>query len=1155
MATIRVYIQPKFSDATDTLAFYDFSNHVQFDTLTWEQNDQGISSTLNASIYSILPVSTTPWSSYAGATEAIKITNALADPFFHMKVLPRTEIQVRDVSTTPHIILWGGVVSRTEESKDGGSIVGSIEAIDYTELLQESVALEYTAPAESTIKQVITGGSKTLTITTAERTKGIATLTTSTSIALGSPYSRNIQAGDTVVVNLSDATYNGVHTITSITPSGSDYLIKFQQYKQVANSSSAAVTGTAKMTGFFTTDNAPGLDSRITVNSSNIIDLNTDYKFSPKTAGIARNISTVSRSGSTATITTSSTHGYAVDQPVTIALTAGPTGYADLNGTWLIATVPTGGTFTITTTTSGTITSGSATGTATAEGVILPTPIKGGTLSNNLDAVVSKGTGTFYLDAGTLDLSDNLTINLHVKSKKVIDLISNGLFETTTGWNIGSYTWDSVGNTGPYGVGNTLYYTGTDHQDVELEAASRIPVTAGEYYFISWREKATKYNKAHMHVRFYDNAGNVVGNVHGYDVCLNDLQDNVWGRETGIINVPVGATKMSPMLHHESFSSSHTVWYTDIQVVKITGAFGFSDRPISDTIAFAAINGGSYTFKDFENPSSPSESVQPANRIYLYAPYTTEDTLTGAKQITNYRNTYDFVQGVWENGGKRVEASLVSTDATDSTLALETARKFFKERGQALKSFEFEHISGPLNVGDVVPFIWNELGIEEALVVRKQVGYLIGQQVYYRVQLGGDMNYQRNTMYLVEQKLNEITGQSSTSNPIASPYPGTPTAGGIVTPAVPTVAQATGFLSVSWQYPKALLKSDSFGGFIVLRSDDAGTTWKKASTGEPITSAANPTSADTMVPEYGDSGVDVGTNYIYKIAAIDTSTNDSIITDYSTVSGTATPDSAPVDFTNAYTGLGINVPKILYSVGEGVSSFYLTSGSIETYLPDAEYPDGQSVWSESQGKLFRASDGDAGWAWVRAAIDKFDVGPSGEISITADRIYGGVLNAGSMTVYDLQADSIKAGDIAIGSKVGSTGLDNITFYNAGTSVTAAYWDASGLILNDTDTMQANGTAEKRIEIVDGQIRLISGDATTAALDGDGINATSITVGAMPGGANIIPNSSFELSDFATLQSVTKTSTADFAAWLAVTNVSPVNVTATNNQFELTSYSY
>lgn len=1155
MATIRVYIQPKFADATDTLAFYDFSNHVQFDTLTWEQNDQSISSTLNASIYSILPTSTTPWSSYTGATEAIKISNALADSFFHMKVLPRTEIQVRDVSTTPHTILWGGIVSRTEESKDGGAIVGSIEAIDYTELLQESVALEYTSPAESTIKQVITAGSKTLTITAAERTKGIATLTTSTSIALGSPYNRNIQSGDTVVVSLSDTTYNGVHTITSVTPSGANYLIKFQQYKQVANSASAVVTGTAKINGFFTTDNAPGLDARITINPANIVDLNTDYKFSPKTAGIARNISTVSRSGSTATITTSATHGYAVDQAVTIALASGPTGYADLNGTWLIATVPTGGTFTITTTTSGTITSGSATGTATAEGVILPTPIKGGTLSSNLDAVVSKGTGTFYLDAGTLDVSNNLTINLNVKSKKVIDLISNGLFETTTGWNIGSYTWDSVGNTGPYGAGNTLYYTGSDHQDAELEAGSRLSVTAGEYYFVSWRQKASKYNKAHMHVKFYDNAGSVVGNAHGYDICLQDLQDNVWGREAGIINVPAGATKMTPMLHHESFSSSHTVYYTDIQVVKITGEFGFSDRPISDSIAFAAINGGSYSFRDFENPSSPSESVQPANRIYLYAPYTTEDPLTGAKQITNYRNTYDFVQGVWENGGKRVEASLVSTDATDSTLALETARKFFKERGQALKSFEFEHTSGPLRVGDVIPFIWNELDIAEALVVRKQTGYLIGQQVYYRVQLGGDMNYQRNTMYLVEQKLNEITGQSSTSNPIASPYPGTPTAGGIVTPAVPTVAQATGFLSVSWQYPKALVKSDSFGGFIVLRSSDAGTTWNKASTGEPITSAANPTSADTMVPEYGDSGVDVGTNYIYKVAAIDTSTNDSIITDYSTVSGTATPESASVDFTDAYSGLGINVAKVIYNLGEGTSSYYLTSGSVETYLPDADYPEGQTVWAEVPGKLFRASEGDDGWSWVRAAIDKFDVGPTGEVSIAADRINTGELNAGLVNVTNLNASNIKAGDIEFISDAGGE-LSEMVFYNPDGIKKNAVWDVTGLTLNDPDTYNVSTeVASKRVEIVDGQIRLISGDATTAALDGDGINASAITIGAMPGGANQIPNSSFELSDFAILQTVTKSTTAELAGWVTISTISPQNITSASNEIYLESYTY
>ena len=186
MAKVRVYIQPRFAGAANPLAFYDFSKHVDFGTLEWENNDQGTQSTLRASIGSILPVSTTSWMDYPGATEADKITNALNDDFFHLKILQRTEVQVRDISTSPHTILWGGIVTRVEENKEGGAISGSIEAVDYTEILNESVALEYTSAAESTIKQVITSDTYSFTVTDASRLDNVVTLTINPAPTLGS---------------------------------------------------------------------------------------------------------------------------------------------------------------------------------------------------------------------------------------------------------------------------------------------------------------------------------------------------------------------------------------------------------------------------------------------------------------------------------------------------------------------------------------------------------------------------------------------------------------------------------------------------------------------------------------------------------------------------------------------------------------------------------------------------------------------------------------------------------------------------------------------------------------------------------------------------------------------------------------------------------
>jgi hypothetical protein len=76
---------------------------------------------------------------------------------------------------------------------------------------------------------------------------------------------------------------------------------------------------------------------------------------------ISKTISNSQRTGTTATITTSTAHGFEAGDTVTIS---GTNGNSALHGTYTITTVPTTTTFTYTTTTSGTITSAADTGTA-----------------------------------------------------------------------------------------------------------------------------------------------------------------------------------------------------------------------------------------------------------------------------------------------------------------------------------------------------------------------------------------------------------------------------------------------------------------------------------------------------------------------------------------------------------------------------------------------------------------------------------------------------------------------------------------------------------------------------------------------------------------------------------------------------------------------
>jgi hypothetical protein len=78
-------------------------------------------------------------------------------------------------------------------------------------------------------------------------------------------------------------------------------------------------------------------------------------------------VSTAARSSTTATINTSTAHGMTSGDTFIIALTSGPTNFAQLNGLYTVATAPTTTSFTYVAPSSGTITSGAAVGSVFSE--------------------------------------------------------------------------------------------------------------------------------------------------------------------------------------------------------------------------------------------------------------------------------------------------------------------------------------------------------------------------------------------------------------------------------------------------------------------------------------------------------------------------------------------------------------------------------------------------------------------------------------------------------------------------------------------------------------------------------------------------------------------------------------------------------------------
>jgi hypothetical protein len=155
----------------------------------------------------------------------------------------------------------------------------------------------------------------------------------------------------------------------------------------------------------------------------------------------------------------------------------------------------------------------------------------------------------------------------------------------------------------------------------------------------------------------------------------------------------------------------------------------------------------------------------------------------------------------------------------------------------------------------------------------------------------------------------------------------------------------------------------------------------------------------------------------------------------------------------------------------------------------------------------------------------------------------------------LSADIIGTGHLSI-SVSRSDGMDGILVYDTnaqGAKTLVGQWDETGLYVFDAANPGAGGNY---VQVYAGGITVYKYGAPTTSITPDGINATSIKSGAMPGGGNVVQNSSFELADFSVPVTVTPwvdDVSADFNG-----DVDPyranVNVTVSNNiQMTTTAY--
>jgi hypothetical protein len=313
--TITVKIKPKLLNHTPVGdGFFDITRRISFSeggadsSFTFTESSDGSLGEAKFAMFTMFPLSITDWSSYSGATVDDKVQNALNDHTFDFEIPPRTEVQIYEDAT----LLFGGVVMEVARVRAGGTITTNVTCSDYTALLDEIVIDRYKAPFETYDYQLIRGGYET----SADK-NGVRI---------------------TKIINGSSGGGSPTRVITATLEDAHDLIVG-----QKVN-----IDQTSNYNGAWTVASILSLISYTATNSSTY-------------AGPV-SVTNAARAGSTATITVG-THAFIVGDTVEVALATGPTGYAALNGTYKITSVVANTSITYTTTTSGTVTSGAATGT------------------------------------------------------------------------------------------------------------------------------------------------------------------------------------------------------------------------------------------------------------------------------------------------------------------------------------------------------------------------------------------------------------------------------------------------------------------------------------------------------------------------------------------------------------------------------------------------------------------------------------------------------------------------------------------------------------------------------------------------------------------------------------------------------------------------
>ncbi len=292
-----------------------------------------------------------------------------------------------------------------------------------------------------------------------------------------------------------------------------------------------------------------------------------------------------------------------------------------------------------------------------------------------------------------------------------------------------------------------------------------------------------------------------------------------------------------------------------------------------------------------------------------------------------------------------------------------------------------------------------------------------------------------------------------------------------------------------------------------------------------------------------------GQEYSVRIGAYDTMGNFSGYSDYTTISA-ATDNTVPSVPTSLSVGSAIRSLVISWASGNESDLAYfevafrrtgssdpfavLESRSTLISITGLEANDAGTIQYDIKVRAVDTSEN-------RSAYTAVVVGTP--LQVAGDDIYLHSITTDHIVTEGLDAEVIRTGNLSIGG-LGTPPV--LVIYNAAGQEIGRV-DSNGMLWKDPSNLA------RQMRFLDGQLEFSDDNGATwdTAINADGIRANAILIGQVPGGHNLIPNSSFELADFVTMGSKLWTLAADWGT----TILTDVNVDKSTGDLKLTSVTY